>query len=189
MGLDNSYTEIKHLKGHKYGIEAVLFSPSCEYLISLGDNNDRGLFVWDWENEQRVTSNKLGKPVNTVAFSEMGDYFVTAGQQHLKFWYFDENGKVQKTETQNKESIMESKSADLAKVRVKIFVGVCCKSAQVFTLACDGHLYIFDKARKLQKWMNIKVERALSMTLANDHLFCGCSDGVIRVFHPKTLEH
>jgi hypothetical protein len=39
-------------------------------LISLGDNNDRGLFVWDWNTEQRVTSNKLGKPVNTLAFSE-----------------------------------------------------------------------------------------------------------------------
>jgi hypothetical protein len=46
-----------------------------------------------------VTSNKLGKPVNTLCFSEQGDYFVTAGNQHLKYWYFDENGKVQKTET------------------------------------------------------------------------------------------
>lgn len=37
--------------------------------------------------------------------------------------------------------------------------------------------------------MNIKVEKALSMTMNNDHLFCGCSDGVIRVFAPKTLDH
>lgn len=49
--LDGSYEEIKHLKGHKYGIESVMFSPNLEYLISLGDNNDRGLFVWDWNNE------------------------------------------------------------------------------------------------------------------------------------------
>ncbi len=147
--LEGQYEEIKHLKGHKYGIESVIFSPNLQYLISLGDNNDRGLFVWDWQNETRITSNKLGKPVNTLSFSEAGDYFVTAGYQHLKFWYFDENGKVQKTETSNKESIMESKSADLTKVRVKVFVGVCCKQGQVFTLACDGHLYIFDKNRKL----------------------------------------
>ena len=33
---------------------------------------------------------------------------------------------VQKTETNNKESIMESKSADLSKVKVKNFVGVVC---------------------------------------------------------------
>jgi WD40 repeat protein len=49
--IDGVYEEIKHLKGHKYGIESVIFSPNLEYLISLGDNNDRGLFVWDWQNE------------------------------------------------------------------------------------------------------------------------------------------
>ena len=89
---DGDYEEIKHLKGHKYGIESVMFSPNMEYLISLGDNNDRGLFVWDWRNETRVTSNKLGKPVNTIAFAKSGEYFVTAGFNHLKYWYFDENG-------------------------------------------------------------------------------------------------
>ena len=59
----------------------------------------------------------------------------------------------------------------------------------MFSLACDGHLYIFDKNRKLMKWMNIKVDKAISCTMTNDLLFCGCSDGVIRVFFPKTLEH
>lgn len=49
--LDGQYVEIKHLKGHKYGIESLMFSPNLQYLISLGDANDRGLFVWDWESE------------------------------------------------------------------------------------------------------------------------------------------
>ncbi len=76
LDLNGNYEEIKHLKGHKYGIESVAFSPNLEYLISLlGDNNDRGLFVWDWQSEIRVTSNKLGKPVNTLAFAENGEYF------------------------------------------------------------------------------------------------------------------
>jgi len=39
-----------------------------DYLISLGDANDRGLFVWDFEKEERVTSNRLGKIVNCIAF-------------------------------------------------------------------------------------------------------------------------
>jgi hypothetical protein len=56
-----------------------MFSPNILYLISLGDANDRGLFVWDWRTEQRVTSNKLGKPVNTFAFSSLNSFFVTAG--------------------------------------------------------------------------------------------------------------
>jgi WD40 repeat protein len=51
ISIDGQYTEIKTLKGHKYGIESVMFSPNLNYLISLGDINDRGLFVWDWRNE------------------------------------------------------------------------------------------------------------------------------------------
>ena len=89
-----SYTELKTLKGHKYGVECLKFTPNSEFLISLGDPNDRGLFVWDWRNEQRVTSNKLGKPVNTFAFSQNNSFFVTAGFQHLKYWHFDEGGMV-----------------------------------------------------------------------------------------------
>ncbi len=67
-----------------------MFSPNMLYLISLGDSNDRGLFVWDWQTESRVTSNKLGKPVDTMAFASNGQFFVTAGYQHLKYWCFDE---------------------------------------------------------------------------------------------------
>lgn len=59
----------------------------------------------------------------------------------------------------------------------------------MFTLAEDGHLYVFDKHRKLTKWMNIKVDKAISATMTNDYLFCGCSDGVVRVFGTKSLEH
>lgn len=37
--------------------------------------------------------------------------------------------------------------------------------------------------------MNIKVEKAVSCTMTNDYLFCGCSDGIVRVFGTKSLEH
>jgi WD40 repeat protein len=76
---EGDYKEIKHLRGHKYGIESVMFSPNMLYLISLGDANDRGLFVWEWQTESRLTSNKLGKPVNTFDFSPNNSFFVTAG--------------------------------------------------------------------------------------------------------------
>jgi hypothetical protein len=37
--------------------------------------------------------------------------------------------------------------------------------------------------------MNIKVDKALSCTITNEYLMCGCSDGVIRVFSTKSLDH
>lgn len=42
---------------------------------------------------------------------------MTAGYTHLKFWYFDNDGKVKKQQIDGgKESIMESFSADITKV-------------------------------------------------------------------------
>lgn len=92
---------------------------------------------------------------------------------------------------------MESKSADLTKVKVKIFVGVQCISnggtsgqeEQVLALASDGHLYVYDKNRKLTKWMNIKVDRALACSLGGDLLFCACAEATVRIFKTRTLEH
>ncbi len=37
--------------------------------------------------------------------------------------------------------------------------------------------------------MNIKVDKAISCTMTNEYLFCGCSDGIVRVFGTKSLEH
>jgi hypothetical protein len=84
---------------------------------------------------------------------------------------------------------MESKSADLTKVKVKVFVGVGCRLQQVFALAEDGHLYVFDKSRRLVKWMDIKVTRAISLAISNEFLICGCSDGVVRLFSTADLTH
>jgi WD40 repeat protein len=42
------YSALKQLRGHKFGVESVKFSPDNRYLVSLGDQNDKGLFVWDW---------------------------------------------------------------------------------------------------------------------------------------------
>ena len=116
---------------------------------------------------------------------------MTAGYSHLKFWFFEEGtGKVKKhTVEGSKESILESFTADLAKVKTKIFVGVVCKHAMAYALASDGHLYLFNEEKKLSKWMNIKVSRAFGCCLDNlsDTLYCACADGVIRVFNPQTL--
>lgn len=69
-----------------------MFSPNNRYLISLGDENDKGLFVWEMERKIKITCNKLSKAVTCMAFADNGSYFVTAGIKHLKFWHFDDTG-------------------------------------------------------------------------------------------------
>ena len=98
------YTEIKHLQGHKYGIESIVFSPRNDFLISLGDPNDRGLFVWDWRNESKISQNKLSKPALYVEISPEQDFFVTAGYQHLKYWYLNEETGMPDARKPNEKS-------------------------------------------------------------------------------------
>lgn len=50
------YEEITILKGHKVGIEQITFTSCSQYLISLGDLEDRGLFVWDIKKAGRSES-------------------------------------------------------------------------------------------------------------------------------------
>ena len=70
---------LKQLKGHKYGIECLRFAPNNDFLISLGDPNDRGLFCWDWKEGKKISANKLTKPATVVAVSPDQDYFITGG--------------------------------------------------------------------------------------------------------------
>ena len=37
--------------------------------------------------------------------------------------------------------------------------------------------------------MDIKVSKAFRIIVYNSHVFCGCSDGIIRVFNQENLVH
>lgn len=120
------------LKGHKLSIYAVHFSPNSKYLVSLGDRFDKGLFVWNIPDKTKITCNKLTKWVKGIAFNEEGKYFVTCGEEHLKFWYFDDNGEPIKslapsqtpTSAKNEIYLMENQPADTSKVDAKDFIGI-----------------------------------------------------------------
>ena len=73
--------------------------------------------------------------------------------------------------------MMESKSADLVKVKVKLFVSVQIIGTQVFALAQDGSLFMFDKDRKLIKAVNTKIEIAYTCTTDGELIYCGGVDG------------
>jgi len=77
---------------------------------------------------------------------------------------------------------MENKSADLSKIKVPIFVGVGCWDQCVYALTQDGLLYVINENKKTEKWMNIKVNKALGMRLYGQNIVCACTDGVVRIF-------
>ena len=95
---------IHTLTGHRFGILSVKFSPCSEYLVSLGDSNERRIIVWDIKNtrepmvstpkagrksadhHQMIASKKVTGVINCIAFAPQKKYMVTAGYSHLVFW-------------------------------------------------------------------------------------------------------
>jgi mitogen-activated protein kinase binding protein 1 len=187
-GKQTTYTALKYLKGHKYGVEALRFSPDNRFLVSLGDADDRGLFLWNWREEKKISQNKLTRPVLSVAFSENQDFFVTAGYKLLKFWQMDEKGDPILI-TKGNKTTWGNREANLEKVRFKVFVGVYIYQELIYTITADGYVYLFSKEPEMLKWMNIRVERAFGCQVSDGKLYCACADGIIRIFECTTLKH
>ena len=80
--------------------------------------------------------------MNSGCFSTKGDYLVTVGENHVKFWYFD-NGEVVAIQAKDKPEylIMEGVNSNLkAKFLEKTYVDVKIKDNNIYLLTQDGLL-------------------------------------------------
>ena len=54
-----SKKERAQLKGHRFGISCLSFSPSSELLVSIGFEHDQTVNIWDWKVKKRVATARL----------------------------------------------------------------------------------------------------------------------------------
>ncbi|KMQ93819.1 mitogen-activated protein kinase-binding protein 1 [Lasius niger] len=119
--------QIAEFSGHKYGINCVAFSPSNKYVVSVGSQHDMIVNVWDWRNNVKVASNKVSSKVKAVCFAENGNYFVTVGNRHVKFWYLEYSRSAK-----YKEPVpLMGRSAILGEQRNNDFVDVACGKGEM----------------------------------------------------------
>ncbi|KAL4430471.1 hypothetical protein ABPG74_013321 [Tetrahymena malaccensis] len=185
---------LKQLKGHKIGLKMLFFSPNLKYIISIGDENDKGLFVWDWVAEERITLNKMSKVPLSACFSEDGTKFITCGEKYIKLWQFHTNGDVIKTPVKEKENayIIEGRSINLgSKMQEKTFTD--CEfdkqSKYLYVSTSTGQICIVDESRIINKFMDIKVQRIFNIAIGRDFIICSCSDNFIRVLRTSSLDY
>lgn len=62
-----------------------MISPNLKYIISVGDCNDKGLFIWNFDNCKKIASNKRNKETKAATFTQDGKFLVTGGQHHIKY--------------------------------------------------------------------------------------------------------
>jgi WD40 repeat protein len=108
---------------HKVSVKSLTFSSDGQYLVSLGDQDDNYLAVWDIERGAAVAGmyilrvdivvssrlllmtinfNVIGSPASkdisaqpntVVCFSKANNKFVTAGAGPIRIWHFDPKAK------------------------------------------------------------------------------------------------
>ena len=49
--------ELASLAGHTHGIDFVDFHPDHNYVISVGAEHDKSVFVWYWRTQSKIGAN------------------------------------------------------------------------------------------------------------------------------------
>ncbi len=211
---------MRRLAGHRHGVGCVTFSPCSKYLVSCGFKHDKQCLFWDWNSEiapppnnpssgsnnnkdrtapsiiTPLFANKIGNKVNAVDFHESGNYFVTCGEKHFKFWYVeydtisDSDSTITVTKVTGKPALI-SKNLETAH-----FMDVVCGKgnilgSSIYACTADGTLCTFHSSRSIDTWINLS-STAYTLTLftqGHGLLLVGCSDGVIRAFKPQSLTY
>ncbi|TDG98507.1 hypothetical protein EPR50_G00200930 [Perca flavescens] len=179
--------QISELQEHKYGVACVAFSPNGKYIVSVGYQHDMMVNVWNWKKNVVVAANKVSSKVTAVSFSDDSSYFVTAGNRHVKFWYLDHA----KTSTVNATVPLLGRSGLLGELRNNFFSDVACgrgrHAASTFCITSSGLLVEFNDRRLLDKWVELRTSQATCLSVTDELIFCGCSDGTVRAFSPVNL--
>ena len=81
---------------HTFGVQAVAWSQDTRFLASLGAANDGFLYIW--KIDPRTGAAKLSQQNRCTSFIRgmmwMGNYLITFGVRHVKFWKVEETAST-----------------------------------------------------------------------------------------------
>ncbi|MBZ3887013.1 WD repeat-containing protein 62 [Sciurus carolinensis] len=182
-------SQVAEMLGHKYGVACVAFSPNMKHIVSMGYQHDMVLNVWDWKKDIVVASNKVSCRVIALSFSEDSSYFVTVGNRHVRFWFLEVSTEAKVTGTVP----LVGRSGILGELHNNIFCGVACgrgrMAGNTFCVSYSGLLCQFNEKRVLEKWINLKVSMSSCLCVSEELIFCGCTDGIVRIFQAHSLHY
>ncbi|XP_058386929.1 WD repeat-containing protein 62 [Diceros bicornis minor] len=182
-------SQVAEMLGHKYGVACVAFSPNMKHIVSMGYQHDMVLNVWDWKKDILVASNKVSCRVIALSFSEDSSYFVTVGNRHVRFWFLEVATDAKVTGTVP----LVGRSGILGELHNNVFCGVACGQGQMagstFCVSSSGLLCQFNEKRVLEKWINLKVSLSSCLCVSQELIFCGCTDGIVRIFQAHNLHY
>ncbi|SPO03480.1 related to transcriptional repressor rco-1 [Cephalotrichum gorgonifer] len=98
FGLQDSSSDVPlvSINEHAFGVQAVAWSQDTRFLASLGTPNDGFLYIW--KIDPRTGAAKLSQQNRCTSSVRgmvwMGNYLITFGVRHVKFWRVEETPSV-----------------------------------------------------------------------------------------------
>nr|CAD2173601.1 unnamed protein product [Meloidogyne enterolobii] len=170
------------LSWHRLGISCVGFSSDSELLVSVGNNHDKQIIVWEWKTKRKLAESRLTCQVNAMAQSANGKMFVTVGVRHVKFWYLERNGD------NNNSVLLQGRSAILSEQRNNTFIACCCLPPQRTFVLTLTRLLIEFVDKKLVSLYQMGEEVPLALSCFSNFIFIGFWNGMIRIIDSASME-
>uniref|UniRef100_A0A1I8B0X5 WD_REPEATS_REGION domain-containing protein n=1 Tax=Meloidogyne hapla TaxID=6305 RepID=A0A1I8B0X5_MELHA len=163
-------------------VEPEGFSPDSDLLISIGNNHDKQIIIWEWKTKRKLAESRLTCQVNAMAQSASGKMFVTVGVRHVKFWYLERNGD------NNNSILLQGRSAILSEQRNNTFIACCCLPPQRTFVLTLTRLLIEFVDKRLVNLYQMGDEVPLALTTTSNLIFIGFWNGTIRVIDSTNME-
>uniref|UniRef100_A0A7N0U4G7 Mitogen-activated protein kinase-binding protein 1 n=1 Tax=Kalanchoe fedtschenkoi TaxID=63787 RepID=A0A7N0U4G7_KALFE len=194
---------ISVLKGHQHGVVSIAFSPDGKHLVSAGSTSDGYICLWNWQSGTLVSKLIASSPssaILSVSFSSNAKFVVIAGNNHLKLCSIRPNARP--NSRSGTGSLIFGKPVNVTHQKGSSFLSLACplwatgNSAKladgfspIFALSDKGVLCQLSAGFKVQKSVNLKVEKAFSLSASNNMIACACNCGIVQLFTIDTLTY
>ena len=191
---EESHQLILENKVHKYGIDKLFFIKDDRYILSIGNNDDKQMNIMDIKNKNNIFASRFNR---SILCSEVSDNFmVLGGNCFIKIYKYAKLLNDTSEEIENKY-LMEKYLVELAKLKDRAFVSTAIydyenekNEKKIFFMTLDGYLVeMKSNDTKLNRWVYLRSNKGLALTIWNNMIGCGLSDGIYRVFNADNLNH
>ncbi|KAL5983258.1 hypothetical protein ACLOJK_017342 [Asimina triloba] len=196
---------LAELKGHRYGVSCIDFSPDGKHLVSVGFLNDGYICLWDWRSGRLLSKLKESPScvaISSVCFSSNGRFFMTAGRNHLKLWTLGLSAKS-RAHGGGGLVIVDGKPTNLSNQKGSCFVAIApaawmpgrvgsnevADSNPIYALTDAGILCVLHSGLSIRKWVDLKVERTFALSISNKFIACACNKGIVQLLMVEALKH
>ena len=180
---------------HKRKVTKLAFSPTAQFIASVGGDDAHSVAVYDWRKQACVFfgAGHL-EEVYDLAFNPLNlDEFLQVGGKHVKFWSFETEKPIMSAMRQAKNMQKGWKQADPQ------VVCACTYSAEGLAVCGlkDGHIFFFGKVKPstpnecIYRINEAHVGAVLSLCSFQGGLASGGRDGWVKIWgasagRPKT---